>query len=377
MIPQTDPGAAYRVAPAPIDDAVRRVLASGWYILGEEVREFEREFAAYLAGNGGSTIGVANGTDALELAMRGCEIGPGDAVFTVPHTAVATVSAIERAGATPVMVDIDPATFTLDPASLDAALNAYTSRDAKPKAVVPVHLYGHPADLGGVFDVARKHGLIVIEDCAQSHGATYDGQTTGTLGAAAGFSFYPTKNLGAIGDGGATRCSTPEIDERCRMIREYGWKQRYVSLVSGYNSRLDEMQAAILREKLKTLADDNAARVRIAKRYTEAFAELNLTLPIVRGNCKHVFHQYVIRSTSRDALRDALKSRGVGTLIHYPMPIHEQPAYAGKIATPVPLRETERAAREVLSLPMFPQMTDAQIEGVITAVRDAVAGATR
>ena len=352
------PIAEYRAYKDAIDAAVLRVFESGHYILGPETSEFEKEFAAWVAGeNNAHAVGVANGTDALVLAMRALGIGAGDTVLTVSHTAVATVAAVELTGAEPLLVDIDPATFTLDPQKLADTIRAHPQR--KFKAVIPVHLYGQAADMPAIMDIARQHGLRVIEDCAQSHGAAIAGKTSGTFGDAATFSFYPTKNLGAIGDGGAVFTHDAAIAARVQELRQYGWKSRYISDTTGMNSRLDELQAAILRAKLPHLSADNQRRRDIAAIYGKHVANSAVTLPPVRAGAEHVYHQYVVRTPHRGALMDALKTQGVPTAIHYPQPVHTQPAYLGRVAIGAGgLGESERACREVLSLPMHPQLTD-------------------
>ena len=364
QIPQTDPRAGYLAHQHEIDRAIGEVLARGRYILGAEVAAFELEFADYIGVDHG--IGVASGTDAIELALRACEIGPGDLVFTVSHTAVATVAAIELAGATPVLVDIDPQSYTMDVAALEAAISAVPQ--GTPKAVMPVHIYGNPADLHALTSIARTHGLMVIEDCAQSHGATLDGKRTGGWGDIAAFSFYPTKNLGAFGDGGMIVTRRQELADKVRLLQQYGWRERYVSDIAGRNSRLDEIQAAILRIKLRSLDADNERRRAIAGAYDAAFADSDLGLPEVRHGASHVYHQYVVQSPVRDAMQQDLKSKGVGTLIHYPVPVHLQPAYAGRISCPSGMRNTEALARRILSLPMYPQMTNEQTRIVTDSV---------
>jgi dTDP-4-amino-4,6-dideoxygalactose transaminase len=355
-----DPGAGYLAYKDEIDAAVRRVLGSGWYILGQEVAAFEEEFARYLGAR--YAVGVGSGTDALHLALRACGVGPGDAVITVSHTAVATVAAVELAGAAPVLVDIDSRSFTLDPGRLEEAVAEHRGRL---KAIIPVHLYGHPADMPAVMDVARRHDLTVIEDCAQAHGAALAGRKVGTWGHLAAFSFYPTKNLGALGDGGAVVTNDPRTAERARLLREYGWRERYRSEVAGMNTRLDELQAAVLRVKLRHLDRENARRRELARLYDAALSATPLLLPQVRGDAEHVYHLYVVRGRRRDDLRAFLKARAVGTAVHYPEPVHLQPAYRGRVALGGGrLPETERACREILSLPMYPQMTDAQAEYV-------------
>ena len=359
-IPLVDLKAAYRRLQAEIDAATARVLAGGWYILGPEVSAFEAEFAAYLGVE--HAVGVASGTDAVLLALRALGVGPGDEVITVAHTAVATVAAIELAGATPRFVDIDPVTYTLDPARLAAAITSRT------RAIIPVHLYGAPADVDAVLTVARAHHLLVIEDCAQAHGARYRGQRVGTLGDAAAFSFYPTKNLGALGDGGAVATNRPEVAERLRLLRQYGWRERYVSDVAGTNSRLDELQAAILRVRLRHLDAENEARRRLAARYDAALAGLPITLPTFRPDDCPVYHLYVIRTAARDALAAHLRDCGIGTAVHYPAPVHRQPAYAHLGYGPGSLPATEAAAAEVLSLPMYPDLSEAAVDAVVAAI---------
>ena len=365
-IPQADPRAGYLEHRAAINAAIARVLDSGQYILGREAEMFETRFAETIGV--AHAIGCGSGTDALELAVRACGIGAGDLVFTVSHTAVATVAAIERAGAVPVLIDIEAGGFNMDPAELGRVLQAPPA--GRPKAVMPVHLYGEPATLGEIAALARKHGLRLIEDCAQSHGATFDGQVTGSLGDFGCFSFYPTKNLGALGDAGALVTNDPELATAAREIREYGWRDRYVSAVPGINSRLDPVQAAILNIKLDTLAGDNARRQAIADRYDAGFAELPLRRPARRDNATHVFHQYVIRTANRDALREHLRKAGIGTGIHYPLPVHLHPAYRGRIvAGPTGLCASEKAAREILSLPVYPQLAEVAVDRVINEIR--------
>jgi dTDP-4-amino-4,6-dideoxygalactose transaminase len=373
-IPQTDPRASYLEHRSEIDNAVARVLQGGQYILGGEVASFERDFAAWLGT--AHAVGVGSGTDAIELALRACGIGARDLVFTVSHTAVATVAAIERAGAVPVLVDIEPGGFTMDPAALEEALDAPLA--GRPAAVLPVHLYGEPADLEPIARLARRRGLRIIEDCAQSHGAHYRDRPTGGIGDIGCFSFYPTKNLGALGDAGMTATDDPALAAALREIREYGWRDRYISARIGINTRLDPIQAAILAAKLPYLAEDNASRQRLAARYDEGLAGLPFVLPSRRPECSHVFHQYVIRTRDaapddgvRDRLRERLSRARIGTGIHYPAPVHLQPAYRGRLAEfPSGLPETTRAARQILSLPMFPQLPEAAAERVIAAIRD-------
>jgi dTDP-4-amino-4,6-dideoxygalactose transaminase len=365
-IPQTDPCAGYFAYKQPIDAAINRVLQGGSYILGSEVAAFESAFAEFLGV--AHAIGCANGTDAIEIALRACGIGAGDLVFTVSHTAVATVAAIERAGAAAVLIDVEPGTYAMAPHELSRALKS--PPPGRPAAVLPVHLYGQPADLSPICEAARHHDLRIIEDCAQSHGALYRGQPTGSLGDIGCFSFYPTKNLGAFGDAGTVVTGDAVLASAMREIREYGWRERYVSARTGINSRLDPIQAAILGVKLGKLAADNARRQTIAGRYDAGLSGLPLALPMRRPDASHVFHQYVIRLAERDALRDYLKAQGVGSGIHYPVPIHLQPAYHGRFAAgPSGLGVSERAARQIVSLPMYPQLCDEMIDRVIAAIR--------
>jgi dTDP-4-amino-4,6-dideoxygalactose transaminase len=368
-IPQASPGRDYQRHQADIDAALRRVLDSGWYILGPEVRAFEAEFAGYLGLREG--VGVASGTDAVELALRSLGVGPGDAVYTVSHTAVATVVGIERTGAIPVLVDIDDARYTMDPASLAAAIAADPRPGgARPAAVVVVHLYGGTAAMAEVMGIARAAGLLVVEDCAQSHGARCDGRLAATWGDIAAFSFYPTKNLGALGDGGLVATDDLGLAARARELRQYGWRDRYVSAVVGMNSRLDEVQAAVLRAKLPHLDEDNARRRAIAARYDAQLGGSVVGRPAVGPGVEHVFHQYVVRTRHRDELMAWLHERGISTAIHYPVPVHLQPAYFGRLPRVVELPVTERVAGEIVSLPFFASLSDDEADRVAEAVLD-------
>jgi dTDP-4-amino-4,6-dideoxygalactose transaminase len=369
-IPQADPRAGYLEHRAAINAAIARVLDSGQYILGREAETFETRFAGLIGV--AHAIGCGNGTDALELAVRACGVGAGSAttglVFTVSHTAVATVAAIERAGAVPVLIDIERDGFNMDPAELERALKNPPA--GRPAAIMPVHLYGEPAALDEIAGLARRHGLRLIEDCAQSHGAAYRGRATGSIGDFGCFSFYPTKNLGALGDAGALVTNDRELAVAAREIREYGWRDRYVSAVPGINTRLDPVQAAILNIKLDHLADDNARRQAIAARYDAGFADLPLKLPPRRAGATHVFHQYVIRTANRDGLREHLRRAQIGSGIRYPLPVHLHPAYRGRLATgPSGLCASEKASREILSLPVYPQLGDAAVDRVIAETR--------
>ena len=375
-IPQTDPKAGFLAQRAEIEQAITRTLEGGRYILGDEVTTFEREFAAFAKSSHG--IAVANGTDALEVALRALDLPPGSAVVTVSHTAVATVAAIERAGLTPVLADVESAFYTMAPDALRRALASDMTGGvgAKPTvgAVIPVHIYGQLAAMNDIAAIAKSHDLRIVEDCAQAHGAALDGTPVGAFGDIACYSFYPTKNLGAIGDGGFVTTSDGKLAERMRMIREYGWKSRYVSDIKGLNSRLDEIQAAILRVKLPRLAAANARRREIAGLYDRGLAGV-LPTPSVRAGATHVYHQYVVRvpAEKRESTRERIAERGVGTLIHYPVPVHLQPAYKGKTwLAGGGLAVTERAATEVLSLPMYPELTATAIDETIAAVKAAL-----
>ncbi len=366
MIPQTSPGANYRAHQKEIDGAVTRVMQSGAYILGKEVSAFEKEFPAYLGAQYG--IGVGSGTDALHIALRACGVGIGDRVATTPLTASATAAAIEMAGAIPMFVDVDPRTGLLDPERLELTIKDAGSR--RLKAIVPVHLYGCPADMESIMALADRYELMVIEDCAQSHGASIGLRKTGTWGHMAAFSFYPTKNLGALGDGGAVITNDRSLAEKALLLREYGWRERYVSERAGLNSRLDEMQAAILRVKLPYLDHENSRRREIAELY--AYALSGSTFETIRPTPKvhHVYHQYVVMGDRRHEVLAFLKQEGVGALIHYPVPLHRQPAYHSRIPPQDDaLANSERLCGRVLSLPMFPELTNEQVSKVIQVVK--------
>lgn len=367
-IPFNDLRSSYLALKQEIDAATAQVLDSGWYILGKQAAAFEAEFAACCQAAG--CVGVNSGTDALHLALVACGVGPGDEVITVAHTAVATVAAVRMAGATPVLVDIDPATYTIDPQAVEEAITPAT------KAVIPVHLYGHAADLGTLQEIVRRRGLWLIEDCAQAHGATYGGRPLGSFGDLACFSFYPTKNLGALGDGGAVVGRDMALLKQVRLLREYGWtpQERYVSHVQGVNSRLDELQAAILRVKLRHLDAHNELRRALAAAYAEALPQA-VVRPVERPDCRHVYHLYVVRVPQRDRVRARLAEAGVGAAIHYPVPVHQQPAYAGDAVRAGHLPHTEAAAREILSLPMYPTLTAEQVRQVSDALAAALAPA--
>jgi dTDP-4-amino-4,6-dideoxygalactose transaminase len=370
----TSPKSTFEQRKKDIHEAIERVLESGFYILGPEVETFEHEFAHYLGL--ARVTGCASGTDALELILRALGIGAGKAVFTVSHTAVATVAAIERAGAVPVLVDIDPASMTMCPDSLERAVRHIEKSEpgVVPAAVIAVHLYGHPCAVDSLCAIAEVHNLAMIEDCAQAHGARYKNRMVGSMGRAAAFSFYPTKNLGALGDGGACACNDSDLDDRIKSLRQYGWKDRYISAVSGINSRLDPLQAAILGVQLRCLDEDNAARIRLAGIYA-AGLPAGIIIPEVAKNVLHVYHLYVIRIRKRDELMAYLRKQGIGVAVHYPLPVHLQPAYTGCLTTPGGLPVTEAVAGEILSLPMYARLAAADVEHVCEAIAKFMRGA--
>ncbi len=346
-----------------LDAAVQRVLQSGWYVLGREVAAFEEEFAAYCGAR--HAIGVANGTEALQLALVALGIGPGDEVITVANAGVPGVAAIVLTGARPVFVDVQEGSFNLDPKLLEAAITPRT------RAVLPVHLYGRSAALAPILEIARDRGIHVVEDCAQAHGARYRDRLLGTWGDVGCFSFYPTKNLGCCGDGGMVITDDDSLATRLRQLRVYGWEKKYYSaLPGGTNSRLDEMQAAILRAKLPHLEPWNQARRERARWYGELLAGSALVVPEAPPPDEdHVFHLYVVRSRQRDALQAHLRAHGIGSDIHYPLPAHLQPIYRDLGYREGDLPITERLAREVLSLPMYPELSRAEVAAVAEAAR--------
>lgn len=366
MMPFLDLAGQYARIREEVDAAIAQVLARGRFILGEQVAAFEVEYARCIGVS--HAVGVGSGTDALHVALLACSVGPGHEVITVSHTAVATVAAIELTGARPVFVDIEAAGFTMDAAQVDAAITERT------KAIVPVHLYGQPADLDPILGAARRHGLRVVEDCAQAHGAQYRGRHVGSLGDMGCFSFYPTKNLGAYGDGGMVTTNDPALAARVRALREYGWGERYVSLWRGLNTRLDELQAAVLRVKMRYLDEWNASRRKLAARYRECLAGSVVRAPQEMPYGYHVYHLYVVQSRHRDALQAYLQSQGIDTMVHYPVPIHLQPAYADLGYAEGRLPESERVARQVLSLPLYPELTEEEVITVTAAIKRFVSG---
>lgn len=365
-IPSADPRASYVSHKSEIFAAIERVLEGGSYILGAEVLAFEAEFAAYIGSE--FAVGTGSGTDALVLALRACGIGPGDSVVTVSHTATATVAAIELAGATPVLVDVFDSDFTMDVNRLESELR---SRRAQPiRAILPVHLYGHPADMAAILLLARRFECAVIEDCAQAHGASIAGRQVGTWGDVAAFSFYPTKNLGGLGDGGALTTNDSAIADRALRLRQYGWRERYVSEMPGLNSRLDELQAAILRVKLPHLERENLRRREIADHYDRNLQSATVTLPSTRPSVQHAYHQYVLRCNQRDGLRTYLETQGIGSNVLYPIPVHLQPAYRGRIASDDhDLHTSERVCTEILGLPIYPELSNSDVEEISGSVR--------
>lgn len=361
MIPFLDLGAAYRELRPQIDEAISRVLASGQYILGPEVEAFEAELAAYCGAAHG--VGLANGLDALHLALRAMDVGPGDEVIVPSNTYIATWLAVSQCGATPVPVEPDPATHNIDPARIEAAITPRT------RVILPVHLYGQPVDLDPILAIARKHGLRVLEDAAQAHGARYKGRRIGGHGDAVAWSFYPGKNLGALGDGGAVTTDDAQIADRLRVLRNYGSRVKYVNEAQGWNSRLDPLQAAVLRVKLAHLDDCNTRRSGIARQYLHGLADSGLRLPQVPDWAEPAWHLFVVRTPQRDDLQRHLAEAGIGTLIHYPIPPHRQQAYAGLGFAQDAFPIANRLADEVLSLPMGPHQSTSATSGVIAAVR--------
>ena len=361
MIPFVDLKAQYRSIKSEIDAAIARVLESAQFVLGDEVEAFEHEFAAFCGTAHG--IAVSSGTSALHLALLAAGVGPGDEVITVPFTFVATAATIAYAGARPVFVDIDDRSFTMDPGAIGRAVTSRT------KAIVPVHLYGQPADMDPICEVAARHGLTVIEDAAQAHGAQYRGRPVGGLGHLACFSFYPSKNLGAYGEGGIVVTNDADATARIRALRDWGQETKYVHTLRGFNARMEAFQGAILRVKLRHLPAWTGARRRIARQYDAALADTSLMLPREMDYATHVYHLYSVRLRERDALRAALRADGIQTGVHYPIPIHLQPAWADLGHGAGAFSCSERAASQVLSLPLFPEMTDEQVDTVAAAVR--------
>ncbi len=365
MIPFLDLKAQYRSIKAELDAAVLHVLESAAYVLGPEVKAFEDEFAAFCDAK--HAVGVNNGTSALHLALLAVGVGPGDEVITTPHTFVATVAAIRYTGARPIFVDIDPRSFTIDPSPIEAAITPRT------KAIIPVHLYGQPADMDPILAVARKHRLAVIEDAAQAHDAEYKGRRVGALGDLACFSFYPGKNLGACGEGGAVVTNHAELAQKIRMLRDWGQERKYEHVLKGYNMRLEGMQGAVLRVKLRHLKTWTDGRRRAAKLYHELLRDRGVQAPVEAPYSRHVYHIYAVRCEDRIELQKALARHEIQTGIHYPEPVHLLKAHADLGYCKGDFPHAEKAAAEVLSLPMFPELTEAQVRTVAEAVSSHVA----
>jgi len=363
-VPLVDLHAQYLTIKSEVDAAIEKAIARSAFIGGEEVRNFELEFAQYCEAR--ACVGVGNGTDALYLTLRAMGIGAGDEVITVAHTFIATTEAISSTGARPVFVDIKPDTMLMDPEAVESAITPRT------RAIIPVHLYGQPCEIDRIMEIASGHGLKVIEDAAQAHGARWRGNRVGSLADAACFSFYPGKNLGAYGDGGAVVSQDEDLIHRIRMLANHGRTDKYIHDIEGVNSRLDGLQAAVLRVKLARLDNWNAARDRHARRYCEILSSSGVALPVVQAQAETVWHLFVIRVRERDRLQAELKKRGIDAGVHYPVPLHRQPAYRHLGIPEGALRVTEEAASSVLSLPMYAELTSHQIE----AVADAVSAAT-
>lgn len=360
MILCSNPREQYLSHRAEIDSAMAHVLENGQYILGNEVQMFEKEFSNYIGVNYG--IGVGSGTEAIHLALSACGIRNGDEVITVSHTASATVAAIRLTGAVPVFVDIEPDFYTMDPTKIESAITPRT------KAIIPVHIYGQSADIKQIVNIAKKYDLKVIEDCAQAIGTEFAGKKIGSYGDMACYSFYPTKNLGALGDGGMVVTNNVNFANKARLLREYGWAERYISHFDGWNTRLDELQAAVLRVKLKYLDRDNFKRHQIADLYSSGLKNINLILPKERENTVHSHHLYVIRAKKRNELISFLKENGILAGIHYPTPVHFQPAFSVYSKTSK-LLETERVAKDVISLPLYPELKESDVNKIIETVK--------
>jgi dTDP-4-amino-4,6-dideoxygalactose transaminase len=361
VIPFVDLKAQYRAIKPEVDAAILSVLESCEFTLGSEVQAFEEEFAAHCQATYG--IGVNSGTSALHLALLAAGVGPGDEVITVPFTFIATVSAIAYTGATPVFVDIDPHAFTMDVSAIEAAITPRT------KAIMPVHLYGRPADMDPIMEIARRRGLVVIEDAAQAHGAEYRGRRAGSLGDMACFSFYPGKNLGAYGEGGIVVTDSPDYTRTLRMLRDWGAEKKYQHVLKGYNYRMEGIQGAVLRVKLRHLERWTEGRRAAAARYDDLLVGSGVVTPEPTASDRHVYHIYAVRTDRRQELQEALHAERIQTGVHYPVPVHLQPAFADLGYRAGCFPHAERAAHEVLSLPMFPELTAEQCAAVAGSVR--------
>jgi dTDP-4-amino-4,6-dideoxygalactose transaminase len=364
-VPYLDLKAQYRSIKPEIDAAIGRVLKSCQFVLGPEVAGFEQEFAPYCGTS--ECIALNSGTSALHLALLAAGVGAGDEVITVPFTFVASVAAILYAGARPVLVDIDPRSFTMDPKAVESAITPRT------KAIMPIHLYGQPADMDPIMEIARRHKLVVIEDAAQAHGAKYKGRPVGSIGDMACFSFYPGKNLGAYGEGGAVTTSNREYAHTIRMLRDWGQDRKYHHVLRGYNYRMEGFQGAILRVKLRHLEKWTEARRAVVAKYNELLADAGVVRPQEMSWARHVYHVYTLRSEDRNMLQQTLTEAGIQTGIHYPVPVHMQTAYSDLGYSQGAFPQSEKAAAEVLSLPLFPEMTDQQIQTVSQAVMSLAA----
>src|SRR5271166_948681 len=364
-VPYLDLKVQYQSIKPEIDAAIARVLDSCQFVLGSDVAAFEKDFAAFC--ETAECIALNSGTSALHLALLAAGIGPGDEVITVPFTFVASVAAITYTGARPVLVDIDPRSFTIDPSAIDAAITPHT------KAILPVHLYGQPADMDPIMEVARRHGLVVIEDAAQAHGAKYKGRPVGSIGDMACFSFYPGKNLGAYGEGGAVTTSNSKYARTIRMLRDWGQDRKYHHVLRGYNYRMEGFQGSILSVKLRHLEQWTEARRSVVRQYNELLADCDLQTPKEMPWGRHVYHVYTVRSDDRDSLQATLTAEGIQTGIHYPVPVHLQPAYADLGYGPGAFPQAEAAAKQVLSLPLYPELSSQAVADVAGAVQKAVA----
>jgi len=365
QVPYLDLKAQYQSIKPEIDAAVARVLDSCQFVLGAEVAGFEQEFAAFCGT--AECIALNSGTSALHLALLAAGVGRGDEVITVPFTFVASVAAVLYAGARPVLVDIDPRTFTMDPGAIESAITPRT------KAILPVHLYGQPADMDPIIEVARRHGLVVIEDAAQAHGAKYKGRSIGSVADITCFSFYPTKNLGAYGEGGAVTTNSAEYARTIRMLRDWGQGGKYHHVLRGYNYRMEGLQGAILRVKLRHLEQWTAARRALASQYNQLLADSGVECPKEMPWARHVYHVYTLRTDDRDALQAALHAEGIQTAVHYAVPAHLQPAYSDLGYSRGDLPQSEKAAKEVLSLPLYPEMTESQVQRVVQVLTSLAA----
>jgi dTDP-4-amino-4,6-dideoxygalactose transaminase len=364
-VPYLDLKTQYQNIRPEIDEAIARVLDNCQFVLGSEVAAFEKEFATHCGA--AECIALNSGTSALHLALLAAGVGPRDEVITVAFTFVASVAAVVYAGARPVVVDIDPHSFTIDPAAIEAVITPRT------KAILPVHLYGQPADMDPIMEVARRHGLFVIEDAAQAHGAKYKGRSVGSIGDIGCFSFYPSKNLGAYGEGGAVTTNSAEYARTIRMLRDWGQDRKYHHLLRGFNYRMEGLQGAILRVKLGHLDQWTELRRAAASKYNRLLADCGVELPREMPWARHVYHVYSLRTKDRDALQAALETEGIQTAVHYPLPVHLQPAYADLGYSRGAFPQSERAAEEVLSLPLYPEITDTQIQKVAQALTNLVA----